>query len=110
NQEVTLENAIKEVRKLSYSKFDGSVELHVATNLPKDTDAKSVKGSVSLPHSSGSSARIAVFTTPDKVEVAKKAGADIAGLDDLIKDVKAGKVEFDVAIATPDVMAKIAVL
>ncbi len=109
-QELSLESAIKEVRKLSYSKFDGSVELHVATNLPKDTDAKSVKGSVSLPHSSGSTAKIAVFTTPDKADVAKKSGADIVGLDDLIKDIKAGKIEFDVAIATPDVMAKIAVL
>lgn len=110
SQEVSLEKALKEVRKLSYSKFDGSVELHVATSLPKDTDAKSVKGSVSLPHSSGTTVKIAVFTTPDKVEVAKKAGADIVGLDDLVKSIKGGKVDFDVAIATPDVMAKIAVL
>ncbi len=107
----TLEEGIKQAKKLSYSKFVGSLELHVDINLPKDKDPKSIKGGVSLPHSGTTkSVRIAVFTTSDRDNEAKKAGADKVGLEDLIKDIKAGKIEFDVAIATPSVMAKIAIL
>lgn len=107
----TLEEGIKQVKKLSYSKFVGSLELHVDINMPKDKDPKSIKGGVSLPHSNSTkSVKIAVFTTPDRDEEAKKAGADIVGLEKLMKDVKEGKIEFDIAIATPSVMPKIAVL
>jgi large subunit ribosomal protein L1 len=110
-KEYSLEDAIKKVKPLSYSKFTGSLELHIAITLPKDMDAKSVKGAVALPHSSGeSSTRVYVFTSPDGAAKAKKAGADAAGLEDLIKEVQSGKINFDVAIATPDAMPKIAVL
>ena len=106
----SLEDAVKKAKSLSYSKFVGSLELHVDLNLPKDKDAKSLKGSVSLPYSIGKkSVKIAVFTE-DKVDEAKKAGADFVGLDNLIKDIKEKKIDFDVAIATPSVMPKIAVL
>ena len=106
----SLEDAVKKAKSLSYSKFVGSLELHVDLNLPKDKDAKSLKGSVSLPYSTGKkSVKIAVFTE-DKVDEAKKAGADFVGLDNLIKDIKEKKIDFDVAIATPSVMPKIAVL
>jgi large subunit ribosomal protein L1 len=107
----SLEDGIKKVKSLSYSKFTGTLELHADIVVGKDKDPKSIKGSVSLPHSvSGKGVKIAVFTTPDKEAEAKKAGADIVGLEKLMKDIKAGKIEFDVAIATPFVMAKIAVL
>ncbi len=107
----TVKEGIKKVKGLSYTNFVGSLEIHVDTNLPKDKDPKSIKGGVSLPYSSSTkNVRIAVFSTPDREEDAKKAGADIVGLDKLIKDVKEGKIEFDVAIATPSVMPKIAVL
>jgi large subunit ribosomal protein L1 len=107
----SLEEGVKKVKSLSYSKFVGSLEAHIDINIPKDKDPKSIKGSVSLPHSTATkSVKIAVFTTPDKDEVAKKAGADFVGLDKLMKDVKDGKIEFDVAIATPSVMPQIAVL
>lgn len=106
----SIEEAIKKVKKLSYSKFTGTLELHMDIKVPKDRDAKSIKGSISLPHSTGNQdIKIAVFTE-DKVDEAKKAGADFVGLDDLIKDVKEGNIDFDVAIATPSVMPKIAVL
>ncbi len=106
-----LKEAIELIKKMSYSKFTGSVELHIAVNLPKDTDVKSIKSSVSLPHSvSDKTVKIAVFTTPEKEAEAKKAGADFFEFDTLVKDVKEGKIEFDVAIASPDVMPKIAVL
>lgn len=108
---LSLSEGIESVKKLSYSSFKGSIELHLLMNLPKDTDPKSLKGSVSLPYStSDKNVRIAVFTTPDKQEVAKAAGADLYDLDQLMKDVKEGNVDFDVAIASPDVMPQIAVL
>jgi large subunit ribosomal protein L1 len=102
---------IKEAKRTSYSSFVGTLEVHFDIKMPKDTDPKSIKGAVALPHSSGTKAvKVAVFSTPDMDKTAKDAGADLVGLDNLIKDVKAGKIEFDVAIATPSVMPKIAVL
>ena len=107
----TLKDGVQKAKGLSYSKFVGSLELHVDLKLPKDKDAKSLKGAVSLPNSTNTKeVKIAVFCTPEKEEEAKKAGADVVGLDNIIKDVKAGKIDFDVAIATPDIMAKIAII
>ncbi|MFA7678510.1 MAG: 50S ribosomal protein L1 [Candidatus Dojkabacteria bacterium] len=106
----SLEEAIKKVKELSYSKFVGTLELHMDLNIPKDKDAKSIKGSISLPYSTEvQDIKIAVFTD-DKVEEAKKAGADLVGLDNLIKDVKEGKINFDIAIATPSAMSKMATI
>lgn len=97
------------VKKLSYSEFDGTIELALTMKVNKDTDTKSLKGSVSLPHSTSTKkVRIAVFTSDEAI--AKKAGADLFDLEQLTKDIKDGKIEFDVAIASPDVMAKIAAL
>ncbi|HRI05480.1 MAG TPA: 50S ribosomal protein L1 [Candidatus Dojkabacteria bacterium] len=109
-KEYSLEQAIKLAKAASYSKFGGSVELHLAVNLPKDKDAKSIKGAVSLPHSATKEVKIYVFTTPENAKLALEAGADKAGLEELVKEVQSGKINFDVAIATPDVMAKIAIL
>lgn len=107
----TLKDGVKKAKELSYSKFVGSLEIHVDLKLPKDKDPKSLKGAVSLPHAtSKKSVKVAVFCTPDKEDEAKKAGADLVGMDQIMKDVKEGKIEFDVAIATPLVMPKIAVL
>jgi large subunit ribosomal protein L1 len=102
--------AIKQVKKQSYSKFTGTVEMHVAIFVPKDKEAKSIKGSIALPFPMEKKVRIYVFTTPENVDAAIKAGAEKAGLEDLVKEIKAGTINFDVAIATPDVMPKIAVL
>ena len=107
----TVAEGVKKVKTLSYSNFTGTLELHVDVKLPKDRDPKSIKGAVSLPNASGNKVvRVAVFATPDKDATAKAAGADLVGMDQLIKDVKEGKIEFDVAIATPAVMPKIAIL
>lgn len=106
-----LKMGIEQVKKLSYSSFNGTLEVHIDIIIPKDRDPKSIKGAYSLPHSSGSSdVKIAVFCSPDMEASAKEAGADIVGMDKLSKDIKAGKIEFDVAIATPSVMASIAAL
>lgn len=102
---------VSAVKKLSYSKFPGTVEFHLAVNLPKDKDAKSIKGSVSLPHSTGAKElKIAVFTTKDREKEAADAGAALFDMEKLMADVKAGKIDFDIAIATPDVMAQMAAL
>ncbi|GAB4163378.1 MAG: 50S ribosomal protein L1 [Candidatus Dojkabacteria bacterium] len=108
---LSLEEGIKKVKELSYSAFKGTVEFHLYISLPKDTDPKSLKGSITLPHSTSTkSVKIAVFTSPDNEKAAVDAGADFTSFEKLVKDVNAGKVEFDVAIATPDVMPKIAAL
>lgn len=107
----SIADGVKKVKTLSYSSFTGSLELHVDIKVPKDRDPKSIKGAVSLPNASGNKVvRVAVFSTPDRDEEAKKAGADIVGMEQLMKDIKSGKIEFDVAIATPSVMPKIAIL
>jgi len=111
NKTYSLSEGIKKVKTLSYSKFVGTLELHADVKLPKDKDPKSIKGAVSLPNASAvKEVKIAVFATPDRDEEAKNAGADIVGMDKLIKDIKEGKIEFDIAIATPSVMPKIAIL
>ena len=107
----SVQEGIKMAKKTSYSKFVGSLEAHFDIIIPKDRDPKSIKGAVSFPYSvSDKSVTVAAFVTPDKEKEAKEAGADIVGLDSLIKDIKDGKISFDVAIATPAVMPKIAVL
>lgn len=107
----SLKDGVKKAKELSYSKFVGSLEIHVDLKLPKDKDPKSLKGAVSLPYAtSKKDVKVAVFCTPEKEEEAKKAGADFVGMEAIMKDVKEGKIEFDVAIATPSVMPKIAVL
>jgi large subunit ribosomal protein L1 len=106
----SLEDAVKEVKELSYSKFVGSLELHADIRVQKDKDPKSIKGSISLPHLKGTNdVKIAVFTK-EKQDEAKKAGADYYDFEKLVKDVKDGNIDFDVAIATPLVMSEIAVL
>ena len=106
-----LPEAIETAKKLSFSSFEGSLELHAKLKVPKDVDPKSIKGTYTLPKAVDSKdVKVAVFTSPDKEAVAKDAGADFYNLKELLKNVKDGKVEFDVAIASPDVMAQIASL
>jgi len=103
--------AIKKAKSTSYSSFPGSIELHFAMTLPKDKEAKSIKGSLSLPHPvTVKEMKIIVFCEKDMAEAAKKAGAIEAGLDDLIKKIREGWIDFDIALATPTVMGQIAVL
>lgn len=111
DEKLSLSKAIDLVKKSSYSKFEGSLELHLNIKLPKDKNPKSIKGSYSLPHATATkNVKIAVFTDPKNEQIAKDAGADLTNLEQLIKDVQTGKIEFDVAIATPDAMPKISIL
>jgi large subunit ribosomal protein L1 len=98
---------VKEVTKL---KFDASVDLHIRLGIdPKKAD-QAIRGTVSLPHGTGKTKTVLVLCTPDKVDEAKAAGADYAGLDEYVDKVNGGWMEFDVVIATPAVMPKIAKL
>jgi large subunit ribosomal protein L1 len=106
---VSLKDAVENVKKLSYSKFDGTIELHVVTILPKDKDPKSIKGSVSLPHMESKSSKIAVAVPAHLEKTAQDAGADIYKFEELMEGIKAGKIEFDILLATPDMMAQLAV-
>lgn len=91
------------VKKLSNRKFKETVE--VALRLNMDAKKDTVRGATVLPHGTGKSVRIAVFTQGNNAELAKQAGADIVGFEDLAESIQAGKIDFDVLIATPDAMA-----
>lgn len=106
---MSLKDAVENVKKLSYSKFDGTIELHVVTILPKDKDPKSIKGSVSLPHMESKASKIAVAVPAHLEKTAQEAGADVYKFDELMDGIKAGKIEFDILLATPDMMAQLAV-
>lgn len=90
--------------KLSLSTFDGTVELHLRLGIdPRHAD-QLVRGTVVLPHGTGRVTRVIVFAQGENAQVALRAGADDVGSDDLVKKIDAGWFEFDVAIATPDMM------
>ncbi len=93
--------------KLSISKFDGTVEAHLRLGVdPRHAD-QLVRGTVVLPHGTGKSTRVIVFAQGEKAQEALRAGADDVGGDDLVKKIDAGWFEFDVAIATPDMMGTV---
>src|SRR5215469_12383414 len=102
--------ALALLRKLAYTKFDPTVELHMQLGVdPRHAD-QMVRGTAALPAGTGKSVRVLVFAQGEKVSEAERAGADFVGLDDMIKQVNEGWLGFDVAIATPDVMSKVASL
>ncbi len=97
-------DAITLLQSLPLAKFRESVDISVNLGIDPRKSDQAVRGSVVLPKGTGRHLRVAVFTTPGHVEAAEKAGADIVGLDDLVDKVKAGEIDFDVVIATPDAM------
>ncbi|MFA6522803.1 MAG: 50S ribosomal protein L1 [Candidatus Peribacteraceae bacterium] len=90
--------------KLSTAKFDAAAELHVRINADTTQADQLVRTTVNLPHGTGKTVRVAAFVTDDKIDEAKKAGADIAGNEDLIRQVTEGKIDFDIAVAMPRLM------
>jgi len=105
-----LNDAVKLIKSMSFEKFDATVELAIRLNVdPRQAD-QNIRGAVSLPHGTGKTTRVLVFAQGDKIKEAKDAGADLIGDDDLIQQIQKGIIEFDVVIATPDMMGKIAPL
>ena len=93
--------------KLSISKFDGTVEAHLRLGIdPRHAD-QLVRGTVVLPHGTGKTSRVIVFAQGEKAQEALRAGADEVGGDDLVKRIDDGWFDFDVAIATPDMMGTV---
>jgi len=96
--------ALALVKKTAIAKFDESVDVAVNLGIDAKKSDQAVRGSVVLPAGTGKKVRIAVFTTGEKAEAARAAGADLVGLEDLAEKVKAGQIDFDIAIASPDAM------
>jgi len=106
-----LEEAVTLVKETSKVKFDATVEVHVKLNIdPKKSDQQ-IRASLKLPHGTGQTKRIAAFVSADKVKEAKEAGAFVTGSEELIAEIqKTNKTDFDMVIATPDMMPKLAVI
>lgn len=105
-----LDVALALARECAVAKFDESIDVAVQLGVdPKKSD-QVVRGSVVLPAGTGKSVRVAVFTQGDKAEAARAAGADIVGMDDLAEQVRAGNLNFDVVIASPDAMRVVGTL
>jgi large subunit ribosomal protein L1 len=101
------EEAISIARRASHVKFDETVELHLRMGVdPRHADQQ-VRGVAMLPHGLGKAVRVLVFTQGETEKAARDAGADYVGSDELVKKIEEGWLEFDVAIATPDMMPKI---
>lgn len=99
-----LNDALALVKSLANAKFDESVDVAVQLGIDARKSDQTVRGSVVMPSGTGKTVRVAVFAQGEKAEIAKNAGADVVGFDDLAADVKAGKLDFDIVIATPDAM------
>ena len=104
----SLSEAITVLKNTKKTKFDETLEIAIVLNKEKNKGENLAKGSSKLPHGTGKKIKIAVFASNDKVDEAKKAGADIVGNEDLIKKVNEGKIEFDLAISTPEMMKDLA--
>jgi|SRR5579885_338304 large subunit ribosomal protein L1 len=98
------QEAFELLKKMPKLKFRESVDLAVNLGVDPRKSDQAVRGAILLPKGTGRTIRIAVFTSSVHAEAAKKAGADLVGLEDLAEQVKAGKIEFDVLLATPDAM------
>jgi large subunit ribosomal protein L1 len=96
--------AIALIKQLSHAKFDESVEVHVRTGLNVRHADEQLRGTLALPNGLGKDVKVAVFAQGDKAREAEEAGADVVGAEDLAQRVQDGYDDFDVAIATPDLM------
>jgi large subunit ribosomal protein L1 len=100
----SLEEACKLAKELSYAKFDETVDVAIRLNVdPRHADQQ-VRGTVTLPHGTGKSVRVLVLVRGERAREAEEAGADYVGADDLIAKIQGGWLDFDAAIATPDMM------
>ena len=103
-----LEEALGILKGFKKAKFDESVELHVNLNTGMKKITQNIAGSVSLPAGTGKTVRVAVIAKGDKAEEARSAGADKVGCEDIIDEIKDGKIDFDVLLAAPDCMKDLA--
>ena len=102
--------ALKLVKETATAKFDEAIDVAVNLGIDAKKGDQTVRGSVVLPAGTGKKVRVAVFAQGDRAKAAKDAGADIVGMEDLAEQVKAGKIDFDVVIASPDTMRVVGAL
>ncbi len=103
----SVDEAIALAKEIHPAKFDETVELHIKTGLDPRHAEQQIRGSTVLPHGLGKVMRVLVFTEGEAVAAAREAGADYVGSDDLIKQIEGGWLDFDVAIATREMMGKV---
>ncbi|WP_114654225.1 50S ribosomal protein L1 [Polynucleobacter necessarius] len=104
NKFYTLEDALNLVKECATAKFDESIDVAVRLGIDAKKSDQVVRGAVVLPAGTGKHVRIAVFAQGEKAEQAKAAGAEIVGMEDLADQIKSGKIDFDILIASPDTM------
>ncbi|MBK8699483.1 MAG: 50S ribosomal protein L1 [Saprospiraceae bacterium] len=107
NKFYALADSVALVKEVNTTKFDASVDLHVKLGVDPRKADQAIRGTVTLPHGTGKTKKVLVLCNPDKEQEALNAGADFAGLDNYITQIKGGWTDVDVIIATPDVMAKV---
>jgi large subunit ribosomal protein L1 len=107
DRQYTPAEAVKVLRDLPAAKFDESVEVAMRLGIDPRKADQMVRGTVSLPHGTGRTVRVAAFATGDKAREAEEAGADVVGAEDLVNEVMNGNIDFDAAVATPDVMGMV---
>ena len=99
--------AVKLVKEVAPAKFDETVEAHFRLGIDTRKANQNIRGSISLPHGTGKTVRVAVFAEGEKAREAEEAGADVIGSDELVAAIQGGEINFDAAIATPNMMAKV---
>lgn len=99
--------AVTLVKQLASAKFDETIDVAIRLGVDTRKADQNIRGSVSLPNGTGKNVRVAVFAEGEKAREAEEAGADIVGSDDLVKQVQGGELNFDAAIATPNMMSKV---
>ncbi len=104
------QEAIELAKKMVHTRFDETVELHLQMGLDPRNATQQVRGVALLPHGLGKKVRVLVFAQGEATRIAEAAGADFVGGDELIKKIEAGQLDFDTAIATPDMMGKVSKL
>jgi large subunit ribosomal protein L1 len=107
NKSYSPEEAIGIAKKAAFSKFDETVELHLRMGVDPRDATQQVRGVALLPHGLGKKVRVLVFAQGEAARAAKEAGADAVGAEDMVKKIEEGWLEFDTAIATPDMMGKV---
>lgn len=100
----TITEACALVPQLSTTKFDGTVEAHIRIGADTTQADQLVRTTVNLPNGTGKNVRVAAFVPDDQIDEAKKAGAELAGNEELVKAIESGKIDFDIAVASPKVM------
>ena len=103
----TVEDAIKMVKKNCTTKFDESIDVSFNLNLKQKKEKVSLRTSVNLPNGNGKKVKVAVLCEDSKIQEAKDSGADLYGSDSLVKDISAGKINFDKIISTSTMMSRI---